>query len=67
MNVNEWKCKPNKIWVDKGCEFYNRSMQLWLQDTNIEICLTYIEVKSVVAERFIWTLKTKIYKYKTLV
>ena len=67
MNVNEWKCKPNKIWVDKGCEFYNRSMQLRLQDTNIEICLTYIEVKSVVAERFIWTLKTKIYKYKTLV
>ena len=53
MNVNECKCKPNKIWVDKGCEFYNRSMQLWLQDTNIEICLTYIEVKSVVAERFI--------------
>ena len=67
MNVNECKCKPNKIWVDKGFEFYNRSMQLWLQDTNIEICLTYIEVKSVVAERFIWTLKTKIYKYKTLV
>ena len=53
MNVNECKCKPNKIWADKGCEFYNRSMQLWLQDTNIEICLTYIEVKSVVAERFI--------------
>ena len=21
--------KPNKIWVDKGSEFYNRSMILW--------------------------------------
>ena len=23
--------KPNKIWVDKGSEFYNRSMKSWLQ------------------------------------
>ena len=22
--------KPNKIWVDKGSKFYNRSMKLWL-------------------------------------
>ena len=21
--------KPNKIWVDKGSEFYNRSMKSW--------------------------------------
>ena len=21
--------KPNKIWVDKGNEFYNRSMKSW--------------------------------------
>ena len=23
--------KPNKIWVDKGIEFYNRSMKSWLE------------------------------------
>ena len=29
--------KPNKIWVDKGSEFYNRSMKSWLQGNNIEM------------------------------
>ena len=24
--------KPNKIWVDKGSKFYNKSMKSWLQD-----------------------------------
>ena len=24
--------KPNKIWVDKGSEFYNASFKKWLQD-----------------------------------
>ena len=24
-----------KIWLDKGSEFYNRSMKSWLQDNNI--------------------------------
>ena len=28
--------KPNKIWVDKGCEFYNRSMKSWLGKNSIE-------------------------------
>ena len=26
--LNESEHKPNKIWVDKGSEFYNRSMKL---------------------------------------
>ena len=26
--------KPNKIWVDKGSEFYNGLMKSWLQDNN---------------------------------
>ena len=29
--------KPNKIWVDKGREFYNRSMKLWLEKNDIEM------------------------------
>ena len=30
-NLKESNCKPNKIWVDKGSEFYNRSMKSWLE------------------------------------
>ena len=25
------KRKPNKIWVDKGNKYYNRSMKSWLE------------------------------------
>ena len=57
--------KPNKIWVDKGSEFYNSSFKKWLKDNDIEMYSIHNEGKSVVAERFIRTLKTKIYKYMT--
>ena len=59
--------KPNKIWVDKGSEFYNSSFKKWLKDNDIEMYSIHNEGKSVVAERFIRTLKTKIYKYMTSV
>ena len=54
--------KPNKIWVDKGSKFYNNSFKKWLKD-DIEMYSIHNEGKSVVAERFIRTLKSKIYKY----
>ena len=38
-------------------------MRSWLQDNNIEMYSTHNEGKSVVDERFVRTLKTKIYKY----
>ena len=57
--------KPNKIWVDKGSEFYNNSFKKWLKDNDIEMCSIHNEIKFVVAERFIRTLKTKIYNYFT--
>ena len=57
--------KLNKIWVDKGSEFYNASFKKWLQDNDIFMYSTNNEGKSVVAERFIRTLKSKIYKYMT--
>ena len=59
--------KPNKIWVDKGSEFNNRSMKSWLQDNDIEMYSTQSEGKYAVAERFIKPLKNKIYKYITSV
>ena len=49
--------KPNKIWVDKGSEFYNRSMKSWLEKNYIQMYSTHNEGKSVVAEKFIRTLK----------
>ena len=48
-------------------EFYNRSMNSWLQDNDIEIYSTYNKEKSVVAKRFIRTLKNKIYNSMTSV
>ena len=61
--LKESNLKPNKIWVDKDNEFYKRSIESFLQNNIIETCLTYYEGKSVVAGRFIGTLKNKIYKY----
>ena len=29
--------KPNKIWVDKGREFYKGSIKSWLQHHDIEM------------------------------
>ena len=55
----------NEIWVDKDCEFYNRLMKSWLEKNDIEMYSTHNEEKSVVAKRFIRTLKNKIYKYMT--
>ena len=57
--------KPNKIWVDKGSEFYNNSFKKWLKHNDSEMYLIHSGGKSAVAERFIRTLKTKIYKYMT--
>ena len=55
--------KPNKIWVDQDSEFYNTSFKDFLKINNIEMYSTHNEGKSVVAERFIRTLKNKIFKH----
>ena len=57
--------KPNKTWVDKSSEFYNAYFRKWLRDNDIVMYSTHNEGKSVVAERFIRTIKCKIYKYMT--
>ena len=59
--------KRNKMWEDKGSEFYNSSLKKWLQGNDVAIYSTHNEEKYVVAERFIRTLKNKIYKYMTSV
>ena len=63
--LDESNCNPNKICVDKGSEFYKRLMKSWLEKNAIEMYSTQNEGKFVVAERFIITLKNKIYEYIT--
>ena len=57
--------KPNKIWVDQRGEFYNNAFEKWFSDNDIIMYSTDNEGKSVVAERFIRTLKNKLYKHMT--
>ena len=56
--------KPNKIRFDQGGEFYNNLFKRFLKMNNIEVYSTCIEGKS---ERFIRTLKDKIFKHMTAV
>ena len=53
--------KPNKISTDHGSEFHNNKFKKFLKENDIEMYSTFIEGKSVVAGRFIKTLKNKIY------
>ena len=63
--LDESNRKPNKIWVDNECEFYNRSMKSWLEKTPREMYSRHNKGKSVSPEVFIRTLKNRIYKYMT--
>ena len=53
---NESKGKPNKIWVDKDRDL----MKSILQNNDKKIHLTHNGGKSVIAKRFIRTLKNKL-------
>ena len=63
--LDESSHKPNKIYVDKGSEFYSRSVKSWLQDNDVEMYLTHSKRKYVVAETLIKTSNKEIYKYMT--
>ena len=63
ITLDRSKRKPNKIWVDQGSELWNNLFKRFLRIKGIEIYSTYNKGKSVVAERFIKTLKNKISKH----
>ena len=65
--IKKYNRKPNKTWVDQGGEFYNNIFKKWFSDNDIIMYSTYNEGKSVVAERFIRTLKSKLYKHMTAI
>ena len=66
-NLKESKRKLNKIWVDKGSEFYDRSVKSWLEKNDIEMYSAHNEGKSIAAEILIRSLKNEIYKYMTTI
>ena len=59
--------KQNKIWVDQGSEFYNNTFKDFLKINKIDMYSTYNKGKSVVAGRFIRTIKNKIFKDMTAI
>ena len=61
-NLN-FSCKPNKIWVDKNTEFYNKSMKSWLQDNDTEMHSRHNVEKSAVVERYIETIQNLLNQY----
>ena len=54
---------PNKLWTDKGTEFYNKEVKQLLQKHGIELYSTENEEKSSVVERWNRTMKEKMFKY----
>ena len=56
---------PGKLWTDKGTEFYNKKMNDLRKLNNIELYSTENEEKSSIAERWIRTMKEKMFKYFT--
>ena len=61
--LDESNHKPNKKLVDKGSQLLMGSMKSWLKKNDIEMYSTNNKGESVIAERFIKTLKKKINKY----
>ena len=65
--LKESNRQPSKIWVDEDSEFCSNSFKDFLKISNIEMYSTFNEGKSIVAERFIGTLKNKIFKHMTVI
>ena len=57
---NTSKKSPQKLWTDRGTEFYNASVREIFKQYNVQLYSTFNEPKSMVAERFIRTLRQKI-------
>ena len=60
--VKETNRQPQKLWVDEGKEFYNKLMNDWLKENDIERYSSYGEHKSAIVERFNRTLKEMMWK-----
>ena len=54
--IEKAKRKPDKIWSDRGKEFYNKIFLDFLKEQNIHIYSTHSDLKAVFVERFNRTL-----------
>ena len=54
--IEKAKRKPDKIWSDRGKEFYNKTFLHYLKEQNIQIFSTNSDLKAVFVERFNRTL-----------
>ena len=57
--------KPEKLWTDKGKEFYNKDVKGLIKEDSVKLYSTENEEKSSVVERWIRTMKEKMWKYFT--
>lgn len=56
----------SRIHVDRGSEFYNKTLKVYLESKNITLySVSSYEIKAALSERVIQTLKRKIFKYLT--
>jgi hypothetical protein len=55
--------KPEKFQTDDGTEFFNRTFQKLMQEKNINHFSIKSDKKASIAERFIRTIKEKIYRF----
>ena len=56
---------PSKLWVDKGREFYNATVQQLLKKKGVSMYSTENEEKSSIVERWNRTIKRNMWKYFT--
>ena len=57
---NSSKRCPYRLWTDRGTEFYNQNVENMLKRYKVHLYSTFNEPKSMIAERFIRTLRGKI-------
>ena len=63
--VTQGRRRPNRLQMDRGKEFYNRTFQRWLDEQGIQHFSTEGDAKASVVERFNRTLKERLYRYFT--
>ena len=59
--------KSNKIWVDQGSQFYNKSFKDFLKINNIKCIQHTMKENSLMMKDFFRTLKNKIFKHMTAI
>ena len=57
---NSSKRCPYRLWTDRGTEFYNKNVENTLKKHKVQLYSTFNEPKSMIAERFIRTLRGKL-------